>query len=614
MSKFNKNVTKVILSGLLITCLFLSLHADSKQCVWKDVEKIIAIGDIHGDYDNFVMILKRAELVDNELKWTGGKTHLVQTGDILDRGDNAKEVFDLIKKLEIEAEKAGGKVHMLIGNHEEMNITGTAFRQPAYVTAEQFKSFLPDDFRKRKEAEFRKQLQKISDIESNSDPTFAETYLETKWKKLSEDKRIQRLYVNTFNENYGKWIIEHNAVIKINDTIFSHGGISERYSSWPLEKINETLRKELDAFRLATKRGIEIRMRPEIVYGADSPLWSRDLAFKDEKSYAPVVNKILENMGAKTMVIAHTPKGSPVVLESQEEERDFRTRFDERIWMIDTGISELYYGILSYLHYENEEFFMYEWMDEESEEDEPFEPSKITPGEISREDEERYLLTAAVVEYRREAIPGRTAPGRVNLDDGEFKRQAMFKIVDVTRPESLPDSYKYELAAYALDKLLGFGKIPPMVEREIENTKGSLQIRVEDCTALDDLQRKRTTPPDPQAFSNALEEINFFENLVYKERDELDDILIHEETWRIFRVDFSQAFEPSPDLIPEQEITRCSKALFQNLQKLSDEVIKARLKDYLNDEEMSALLTRKSLIIQTLKKLIEEKGEAAVLF
>ncbi len=614
MSNFIKNITKVILSGLLITGLFLSLHADSKQYVWKDIDKIIAIGDIHGDFDSFVMILKKAKVVDDELKWIGGKTHLVQTGDILDRGDNAKDVFDLIKRLEIEAEEAGGKVHMLIGNHEEMNITGTVFRQPTYVTKEQFKSFLPDDFRKRKEAEFRKQLQKISDIESNSDPTFAEAYLETKWKKLSEDKDIRRLYVNTFNEKYGKWIIEHNAVIKINDTIFAHGGISERYSSWPLQKINETLRRELEAFRVAIKRGIDPRIEREVLYEPDSPLWNRDLALKNEDSYASVVDKILENMDAKTMVIAHTPKGSPVLPESQEDERMFRTRFDERIWMIDTGISEIYYGILSYLQYENEEFFMHEWMDEETEEEEPFEPSKITPGEMSREEEEIYLSTAAVVEYRREAVPGRTAAGRVNLDDGEIKRRAMFKIVDVTRPEPLPDSYKYELAAYALDKLLGFGKIPAMVEREIENTKGSLQIRVEDCTTLDDLQRKETTPPDSQALANALEEINVFENLIYKERDELDDILVHEESWSIFRVDFSQAFEPSPELIPGQEIKRCSKALFQNLQKLSDEVIKARIKDYLKDQEMSALLSRKALIIQTLKKLIEEKGEAAVLF
>jgi hypothetical protein len=314
------------------------------------------------------------------------------------------------------------------------------------------------------------------------------------------------------------------------------------------------------------------------------------------------------------MVIGHTPKGSPVIPQNQREEKEIRTRFDGKIWMIDTGISDFYYRILSYLIYENEEFAMHEWMDEEIEEEEPFEPSEITPKDESREDVEYYLANAAVIGYHREAVPGRTAAAKVDLDDGETKRGAMHKTVDSRRPMRLPDSYKYELAAYALDKLLGFEKIPAMTEREIKGTKGSLQIRVGNCFGLDDQQRENLTPPDSQAFVNALEEINVFENLVYNERNELDDILIQKESWKIFRVDFSEAFLPIPDLIPEQKITRCSKTLFQNLQKLSDEVIKARLKNYLNDEEMSALFSRKALIIKTLKKLIEEKGKRAVLF
>jgi hypothetical protein len=212
------------------------------------------------------------------------------------------------------------------------------------------------------------------------------------------------------------------------------------------------------------------------------------------------------------------------------------------------------------------------------------------------------------------AVPGRTAPWKINLDNGEVKRRAIFKVVDETRPERLPESYKYELAAYALDKLLDFQKIPAIIEREIEGTRGSLQIRIEDCFGLDEQQRKNIPPPDSQAFANALDEINVFENLVYTKRTELDDILIQKESWKIYRVDFSDAFSPTPDLIPEQKITRCSKTLFQNLQELSDEVIKNRLAIYLNDEEIAALLSRKALIIKTLKKRIEEKGKAAVLF
>lgn len=618
-SMFNclKKTSRIILTCFIISGLCVSLYAKSKQCVWKDVEKIIAVGDIHGDYDNFVKILKEAGLIDDTLKWMGGKTHFVQTGDILDRGDYSKDVFDLIKRLEIEAAEAGGRVHMLLGNHEEMNITGIVFRQPGYVSPIQFASFLPDDFRRKKEDEFRKQLQKTSEVGTNSDPSLLESYFETKWKRVMEDdnkEEFRRLYVNTFNREYGRWILEHNTVVKINDIIFSHGGISEKYSTWPLQKINDVLHEELNAYRLAYKRGIEPRIRRQILYMPDSPLWNRDFALKDEKSYGPVVDRILKNLDAKHMIIAHTPPGSPVIPENERDEIILRTRFDQKIWMIDTGIADYYHGILSYLRIENGKFSMKEWREEEYEAEEPFEPSQIKDKEVSREDMEYFLLKAAVVDVNIGAVPGRTAAWRISLDDGEIKRRAMFKVIDDPRPAPLPESYKYELAAYALDKLLDFNKIPPAIEREIRGVRGSLQVLVENCFGLDEQQRQNISPPDSQAFSDALDEINIFENLVYSERRELDDILIQEESWDMFRVDFSEAFSPTPHLIPEQKIIRCSKKLFQNLQELSDAVIEGKLENYLNDEEMSALLKRKALIIKTLKKLIEEKGKEAVLF
>jgi hypothetical protein len=223
-------------------------------------------------------------------------------------------------------------------------------------------------------------------------------------------------------------------------------------------------------------------------------------------------------------------------------------------------------------------------------------------------------MNAAVVEVQKEAVPGRTAPWRISLDDGETQRRAMFKVIDETRPKPLPESYKYELAAYAMDKLLDFQRIPPTMKRKIDDVIGSIQIRIEDCIGLDEQRRGNIAPPDIQAFENGLEEINVFENLIYSKRTELDDILIHEVSWDIYRVDFSDAFDTSPDLIPEQKITRCSKKLFENLRDLSDEVVRARLDVYLNDEEMSALLDRKALIIDLIKKRIDELGEEAVLF
>lgn len=615
MSAFMRKTTRSILSILFVIGLFLPLRADSKQCVWEGVEKIIAVGDVHGDYDNFVKILKRSGVVDERLSWAAGKTHLIQTGDVMDRGDFAKDCLDLIRRLEEEAEKAGGMVHFLLGNHEEMNITGIPFRQPGYVSPEQFASFLPQDYRAKREREFREEYESSHKEGTDADPLLLEAFLEKKWSKLMEDSALRRLYINTFNDDYGRWILNHNSVIKINDIIFCHGGVSERLSTWPLQKINETLSEELNVYRLSYKRDIQTRIKREILYENDSPTWNRDIALKDEKAYRRVVDKILDNLGAKYMIIAHTPMtGSPIIPDNEEEEEKIRTRFNKRIWIIDTGISDFYGGIMSFLRIENGDFRMKSWRDEEYAEETSLEPPETVEKEETREEVEYFLAKAEIINKIPEAVPGRTAAWKIDLDDGKSLRRAFFKPINDPRPARLPESYKYELAAYAMDKLIGFNRIPPTIEREINGYEGSLQIRIENCMGLDEQQMKGLSPPDPEAYANALEEINVFENLVYSERKELDDILIHQNSWDIYRVDFSQAFDPTPTLIPNQKITRCSAILFKNLQELSNDLIKVRFQPYLNEEEISGLLQRKSLIIKTIQELIAKKGKKAVLF
>jgi hypothetical protein len=84
----------------------------------------VAIGDVHGALDEFVVVLRGVELVDEELNWIGGRTHLVSLGDLVDRGDYGRQVMDLVMRLQAEAEAAGGAVHIVLGNHEVMNLVG----------------------------------------------------------------------------------------------------------------------------------------------------------------------------------------------------------------------------------------------------------------------------------------------------------------------------------------------------------------------------------------------------------------------------------------------------------------------------------------------------------
>ncbi len=242
----------------------------------------------------------------------------------------------------------------------------------------------------------------------------------------------------------------------------------------------------------------------------------------------------------------------------------------------------------------------------------------VTQENIKQKELENYLRTAKIVSKRRTG--GRGENWIISLDDGKIARHGFYKLLNQARPAALiTDSYKYGIAAYELDKLLDLNLVPTVVEREIDGKKGSLQKFIEGALLESERRIKNIEPPDSERFKNTLEDLSVFENLTYSpsfcgER-ELDDILImHKKDWEIFRVDFSEAFAPSPELIPGCEITGCSKKLFQNLIKLDDKVIKAKLKHYLNDEEMSMLLKRKKLIIEKIKKLIAEKGEESVLF
>ena len=107
----------------------------------KTTSKVIAFADVHGAYDDWVSLLQEVGVVDEQLNWSGGKTHLVSVGDLIDRGPGSRQVVELLMKLDAQADKAGGAVHMTLGNHEVMVMTGDL----RYVSAAEFAAFADDE-------------------------------------------------------------------------------------------------------------------------------------------------------------------------------------------------------------------------------------------------------------------------------------------------------------------------------------------------------------------------------------------------------------------------------------------------------------------------------------
>ena len=110
--------------NLILMMLLFILAGWAGAAPAESPEFVVAIGDVHGDFDDFVAILQHTGLIDKQNHWTGSKSTLVQVGDLLDRGPEPRAVMDLLMALEKEASKNGGRVVSLLGNHEMMNIMG----------------------------------------------------------------------------------------------------------------------------------------------------------------------------------------------------------------------------------------------------------------------------------------------------------------------------------------------------------------------------------------------------------------------------------------------------------------------------------------------------------
>jgi len=232
-----------------------------------------------------------------------------------------------------------------------------------------------------------------------------------------------------------------------------------------------------------------------------------------------------------------------------------------------------------------------------------------------REKLETFLRKAEITAVDKMQEAGRTSAWLVTLNDGTSSRRAFFKSVRRSRPALMPDSCAYELAAYELDKLLGLELVPVTVERTVEGRAGSLQLFIEEAESEKNRLRINLQPPDPKAYQDRLDEILVLEHLAAAPRHDLGDIIFQTDSWRPWRVDFSEAFPPSAELLPDYPLERCSRRVLASLSDGWDEAaIRDRLTNLLNAEELEALLQRRLLILAEIKRLIAEKGETAVLY
>ncbi len=223
--------------------------------IFNNINKIAALSDIHGQYDLLIELLKNNKIIDEDLKWIFGDGHFVIVGDVFDRGDKVNEVLWFLYDLEIQAKKKGGYVHFLLGNHEYM--------------------ILQNDLR----------------------------YIHTKYHKIPFLLGIEYKELYGKNTVIGRWLRSKSTIIKINDIMFTHGGISKEFFSsvdFDLEKINRDMRESID---LSIDEMVSNNFY-NIYFGEKSLTWYRGYYYHDMTDKQ--LNKLLDKIEAKRIVVGHS--------------------------------------------------------------------------------------------------------------------------------------------------------------------------------------------------------------------------------------------------------------------------------------------------------------------
>ncbi|HLG59504.1 MAG TPA: metallophosphoesterase [Vicinamibacterales bacterium] len=300
---------------------------DAFPCDIQTPERVVAVGDIHGAFDKFVAILRAASLIDGRNRWIGKKAVLVQTGDVLDRGPDSRKAIDLIRKLEGDARRAGGRVYALLGNHELSRLISD-WRYVSQGERDAFKTPESEDLRDRALVVFSAEAERQARAAGR--PFDAAAYREQFMKELPPGSLEMRFAFDAKGE-YGAWVRSRPAVARINGIVFLHGGLNETSAALGCEGINAAVRKDLASLPVPPEQ------LPMVFSVSETgPLWYRGLANEPEAPLAPRLDGILQAMGARAIVIGHT-----TVLPGK-----VTPRLGGRVIQIDTGMvnGEFYPG------------------------------------------------------------------------------------------------------------------------------------------------------------------------------------------------------------------------------------------------------------------------------
>jgi hypothetical protein len=342
--------------------------------------RLVAIGDIHGDAAAFRGILRAAGLIDGRDAWVGSNAVLVQTGDYTDRGADVRVVMDLLRSLESRARARGGRVHVLLGNHEVMNL----LVQHRDVNPAAYTPFADADSERRRQRAFQSYEQaaaRRAEELGAPPPVFAVS--QGAWMAAHPPGRLEYIAAMGPDGHYGRWLRERPVAAVVDRTALMHAGLDPATAPASIDALNETVRAEIrridDARQYLAERGVilpffslqetvdavvaeaealkagtikaphqrhldalsailGLSQSPLLTGGG--PLWFRGFATWDETIGPASIGTLLTRYGVDRFVAGHSVQRTGGIV----------MRFDGRLFLIDTGmLASVYKGRASAL-------------------------------------------------------------------------------------------------------------------------------------------------------------------------------------------------------------------------------------------------------------------------
>jgi len=588
--------------------------------LFSDVGRIVAVADIHGAHDAFVSVLQSTALVDEELRWSGADAHLVIVGDVLDRGPDSRRAMDLIMRLQSEAQEAGGRVHLVLGNHELMNLTGDL----RYVSASEYAAFAAEESPEQRESAFQRFVERLADTagEPADDPT------DEGRARAEFDRRFPPGYFAhraafAVAGQYGSWLLGHPLMVLIDRTAFVHGGLSDAVIELGGEAMNTEVLQQvsdyvaamealtaagalhavdsfydhpavLDRFdervasgELAWSEGLEAtaaRLRElnlALVFGSESPAWYRGTVGCSALIERDRLSDALEVLGVERVVVGHTPTASARVL----------SRMGDAVLRIDTGmLNEFYGGRAAALIIEDTELsVVYEG---ESAVAKPIsQPRRVgaRPSGLTAEQLESLLAKAQVVSHTQ-ADERRSF---ITLEADDIEIEAVF--VAAARASFRPD-----VAAYRLDRLLGLDMVPVTVARDVDGDAGSLQFSPPGILTETERRAQGVGGSAWCPLRDQYQAMYVFDSLIFNEGRSPDRIRYDADNLQLVLVGHDQVLSTKRGRPPylEQATLDVDAAWQEALMSLTEELLTEALGDVLDRRRIRALLQRRDELLE----------------